>query len=65
MTDIFDHLYELLGFDNFTKLFPLCLADNGTEFSDPFGIEVDSDGVIRSRVFIVIPLLPVRRELVK
>ncbi|MFR7743158.1 MAG: hypothetical protein ACLU3I_07655 [Acutalibacteraceae bacterium] len=51
VTDIFDHLYELLGFDNFTKLFPLCLADNGTEFSDPFGIEVDSDGVIRSRVF--------------
>ena len=22
VTDIFDHLYELLGFDNFTKLFP-------------------------------------------
>ena len=30
VTDIFDHLYELLGFDNFTKLFPLCLADNRT-----------------------------------
>ena len=30
VTDIFDHLYELLGFDNFTKLFPICLADNGT-----------------------------------
>ena len=41
VTDIFNHLYELLGFDNFTKLFPICLADNGTEFSDPFGIEVD------------------------
>ena len=58
VTDIFDHLYELLGFDNFTKLFPICLADNGTEFSDPFGIEVDSDGVIRSRVFYCDPSSP-------
>ena len=58
VTDIFDHLYELLGFDNFTKLFPICLADNGTEFSDPFGIEVDSDGVIRSQVFYCDPSSP-------
>ena len=58
VTDIFDHLYELLGFDNFTKLFPLCLADNGTEFSDPFGIEADSDGVIRSRLFYCDPSSP-------
>ena len=58
VTDIFNHLYELLGFDNFTKLFPICLADNGTEFSDPFGIEVDSDGVIRSQVFYCAPSSP-------
>ena len=58
VTDIFNHLYELLGFDNFTKLFPICLADNGTEFSDPFGIEVDSDGVIRSQVFYCDPSSP-------
>ena len=38
--------------------FPICLADNGTEFSDPCGIEVDSDGVIRSRVFYCDPSSP-------
>ena len=53
-----DCLLYTSGFDNFTKLFPLCLADNGTEFSDPFGIEVDSDGVIRSRVFYCDPSSP-------
>lgn len=58
VTDIFNHLYEILGFDNFTKIFPLCLADNGTEFSDPFGIEIDSDGVISSQVFYCDPSSP-------
>ena len=55
VTDIFDALYKLLGFENFAKILPICLADNGTEFSDPFGIEADSDGVIRSRLFYCDP----------
>ena len=58
VTDIFDALYKLLGFENFTKILPICLADNGTEFSDPFGIEADSDGVIRSRLFYCDPSSP-------
>lgn len=58
VTDIFNHLYEILGYESFTKIFPLCLADNGTEFSDPFGIEVDEDGVIRSQVFYCDPSSP-------
>lgn len=58
VTDIFNHLYEILGYEGFTKIFPLCLADNGTEFSDPFGIEVDEDGVIRSQVFYCDPSSP-------
>lgn len=58
VTDIFNHLYDVLGFDRFTKLLPLCLADNGTEFSDPFGIEVDEDGVIRSQLFYCDPSSP-------
>ena len=58
VTDIFDALYKLLGFENFAKILPICLADNGTEFSDPFGIEADSDGVIRSRLFYCDPSSP-------
>ena len=58
VTDIFDALYKLLGFENFTKILHICLADNGTEFSDPFGIEADSDGVIRSRLFYCDPSSP-------
>lgn len=58
VTDIFNHLYESLGFEKFTKIFPLCLADNGSEFSDPFGIEVDKDGVIRSQLFYCDPSSP-------
>ena len=58
VTDIFDALYKLLGFENFTKILPICLADNGTEFSDHFGIEADSDGVIRSRLFYCNPSSP-------
>ena len=58
VTDIFDSLYKLLGFENFTKIFPICLADNGTEFFDSFGIEADSDGVIKSRLFYCNPSSP-------
>ena len=62
VTDIFDALYKLLGFENFTKILPICLADNGTEFSDHFGIEADSDGVIRSRLFYCDPSSPSQKE---
>lgn len=37
--DIFNHLYTLLGHDDFTTLFPVVLADNGSEFSNPEAIE--------------------------
>jgi len=58
VTDIFNELYEILGFEDFTKIFPLCLADNGTEFSDPMAIEADSNGVIRSQLFYCDPSAP-------
>lgn len=58
VTDIFNNLYDTLGFDNFTRIFPICLADNGSEFTDPLGIEADSDGVIRSHVFYCDPSSP-------
>ena len=58
VTDIFNYLYELLGEERYKRIFSLCLADNGTEFSNPTAIECDSDGVIRSHIFYCDPSSP-------
>lgn len=51
VTDIFNSLYDTLGKKLYMKLFPLLLADNGSEFSDPRALEYGPDGERRSRVF--------------
>ena len=38
VTDIFNHLFGILDKNNFSKIFKVCLADNGTEFSNPTAI---------------------------
>ncbi len=35
VSDIFDLLYQELGDTEFEKIFKVCLADNGNEFSNP------------------------------
>ena len=52
----FRFLYEGLGKDDFERLFPVLLTDNGTEFSDPTAIEFDPDGLRRCRVFYCDPM---------
>lgn len=59
--DIFESLYLKLGGDNFKKVFPLCLADNGTEFSNPSAIESDRDGNSRTRIFYCDPSAPYQK----
>lgn len=49
--DIFNHFYSELGPDTFIALFPVLLADNGSEFSDPKSIEFDAKENRRSRMF--------------
>jgi IS30 family transposase len=39
VTDIYETLYETLGKEVFTTLFPVILTDNGSEFSNPKAIE--------------------------
>ena len=51
----FDMLYSLLGADTFKSLFPLLLADNGSEFSNPLKLELDGDGNKRTIVFYCDP----------
>lgn len=49
--DIFNHLYLELKPDTFTELFPVLLADNGSEFSNPSAIELDMQGNPRTKMF--------------
>lgn len=58
VTKIFNDLYEILKLPSFSKIFRLCLADNGSEFSDPKSIELSPDGDIRTRVFYCDPNAP-------
>ena len=63
--DIFDSLYEKLGYETFVKLFPVILTDNGSEFSDPVSIETDSDGVVRTHIFYCDPSSPYQKGAVE
>lgn len=56
--DIFNSLYALLGKELYMRLFPILLADNGTEFSNPEALEFGPDGKRRSWVFYCNPSAP-------
>ena len=58
VTDIFNSLYETLGAEGFKKIFPLILADNGSEFSNPSAIETTKEGEQRTQVFYCDPNAP-------
>ena len=49
--DVFNRLYLELRPDTFMELFPVLLADNGSEFSNPSAVEYDSQGNLRTRLF--------------
>lgn len=53
--DVFNWLYEILGRDLFSKMLPVLLGDNGSEFSNPTAIEFDSEGNRRTKVFYCDP----------
>ncbi|EYE87155.1 transposase [Fervidicella metallireducens AeB] len=56
--NIFEDLYWELNPDNFNKLFPIILTDNGSEFSNPSSIEFDKLGNRRTRIFYCNPSAP-------
>ena len=56
--DCFNHLDSLLGRQSFKMLFPVILADNGSEFSNPTAIEFAPDGLRRTRLFYCDPMSP-------
>ena len=59
--DIFDRLYLELRPDIFMELFPVILADNASEFSNPSRIEFDSQGNRRTRLFYCDPSAPYQK----
>jgi IS30 family transposase len=59
--DIVDGLYDMLGHELFTKLFPLILLDNGSEFSSPSRIEATEGGMARTAVFFTDPGAPYQK----
>lgn len=59
--DIFDRLYFELRPDRFCELFKVCLADNGTEFSNPGAIEYDRQGSLRTHIFYCDPSAPYQK----
>ncbi len=59
--DIFDSLYQSLGLEQFKNLFQLCLADNGSEFSNPTAIEFDKEHNQRTRIFYCNPSAPYQK----
>lgn len=59
--DIFNSLYRKLGADMFRKLFPVCLTDNGSEFSNPRAIEYDSCSRFKTRIFYCDPSAPYQK----
>ena len=59
--DCFNHLYDLLGKQFFSDLFPVIIADNGSEFSNPAAIEFAPDGSRRSHLFYCDPQAPFQK----
>ena len=53
--DIFERLYFELRPDRFCTLFKVCLADNGTESSNPKAIKYDRQRNLRTRIFYCDP----------
>lgn len=59
--DIFNRLYLELNSDIFMELFPVLLADNGSGFSNPSAIELDTQGNPRTKMFYCSPSSPYQK----
>ena len=61
--DIYDGLYQKLGASDFTRLFPVILTDNGSEFSNPKKIEngPEERGFQRTRIYYCNPSAPYQK----
>jgi len=61
VTEIFQALLQKLGNEEFKRLFPVILTDNGSEFSNPKAIEFDDEGNRLTYVFYCDPSSPYQK----
>lgn len=61
VTKVFEEMRKKLGDSLYKTLFPVILTDNGSEFSNPKGIEYDDKGLPVSRVFSAMREVRTRR----
>ncbi len=50
-----NHLSEIIGISEFQRLISVILTDRGIEFSNPYAIECDSNGEVKTRLFYCDP----------
>lgn len=62
---MFNWLESILGNELFEKTFPIILTDNGSEFSNPLSLEFNDEGISRTRIFFVIQVLLIKKELLR
>ena len=58
---VFDRLYDRLGHERFSRIFRVCLADNGSEFSNPTAIEFNDKNERRTRLYYCDPGAPYQK----
>ena len=61
VTDIFQSLCLCLGHEEYIKLFPIILTDNGSEFTNPDALELADNGNRLCRVFYCEPSSPYQK----
>jgi len=54
-SEVIDQLEKKLGTEDFERLFPLILTDNGSEFADPQLFEYSADGSRRTSIYYCAP----------
>lgn len=58
---VFDRLYDRLGHERFSRIFRVCLADNGSEFSNPAAVEFNDNNERRTRLYYCDPGAPYQK----
>lgn len=54
--EVINKLYEVLGSEVFKRSFPVILTDNGSEFKNPEALELDTNGIHRTKIFYCDPM---------
>lgn len=65
VTEIFRNLYDSLGRESYMKLFPVILADRGSEFTNPEAVEFSPEGHRISNVFYCNPSSPYQKPVIE